>query len=269
MNKCWVTSISVELWKKLLDNINNFPYAYKLHTDDRICFYVLGTSEIRGIAIKNIHGLLEFTVIGNVDFFNISDNLSFIKDKLSITKYLKNYDGFANFGQYVECEDVDLIKIYMLTQHDLTINSTSDLKIAKPYNALYKLENTLRDFVHLQLNSVSKNWMKELIPDTNMIKRWEERMIKQNKNKKHSEHIENIISYSDFSDLKILIINKNNWKKCFSNYFDNKEQLQIRLDELQEIRNDVAHSRKISDDNMLLLDIYSSRICAAINRSDA
>jgi hypothetical protein len=54
------------------------------------------------------------------------------------------------------------------------------------------------------------------------------------------------LKYFDLSEYFEIIVNKANWDK-FSSFFNNKEQLQYRFNQLSVLRNGIRHSRDVSD----------------------
>jgi len=106
---------------------------------------------------------------------------------------------------------------------------------------LYTLENALRYFVATKIN---ENQAVAVI-DSDFIKDWE--------HAKHKEALpprkpldSNIIFYSSFEQLRRIITQNNNWDKIFKTYFGRQTSVISRLNELDEIRDTLAHNRIIS-----------------------
>lgn len=273
MSQNWISAITVSEWNSILENANNFSFLHKLAENDIICFYVLGTSSVKGIAQRNTEGLLKFSKIGDVNFFSISDRLGFVKDKEHVVKYLKNFHGFANLGKSLSSEDMEIITSNLTTQETSqakvaeshTVLVTENKKEGTPYETMFNLENTLREFVDEQLSSISKNWLKEKVPDPKMVEGWKNRMDDYNKRKTTITKDTKLIEFSDFYDLVTLIVNKGNWKTCFEKHFGNVGVIQAKMYELIPVRNDIAHNRNLTEEDIMMLNLYSSQILRMIN----
>ncbi len=106
---------------------------------------------------------------------------------------------------------------------------------------LYTLENALRYFVATKINENQA----VAVVDSDFIKDWE--------HAKHKEALpprkpldSHIIYYSSFEQLRRIITQSNNWDKIFKTYFGRQTSVISRLNELDEIRDTLAHNRIIS-----------------------
>ena len=105
----WIIVITIKEWNqflkiKILENID----APKISDGDLVCFYVVGTSSIKGIG-KKFNGSIHLEKIGDLNYFGISDRLEFVKDKENVVKYLKNFHGIANLGKPFSSTDMEVI----------------------------------------------------------------------------------------------------------------------------------------------------------------
>ena len=264
MKQYWFTSVNINMWDHISKNANDYEYKYKLDSGDQICFYVIGTSDIKGVAERNSEGVLKFTHVGNVNFFRISNNLKFIKNNKKNLEYLKNYDGFANYGNPINYEDMSTIITHISKNDKKNIYNDENSRICQGYVVLYKLENTLRYIVNEELTKKSSTWIKQ-VSDKKMIEEWKGRMEVHNKSIPENEKITDIMAFSDLDDLKMLIINRSNWKLYFENIFKSKSHFESAFTVFQDIRRDIAHSRQISDGNLLLFDKHAAKIHEYIN----
>jgi len=66
------------------------------------------------------------------------------------------------------------------------------------------------------------------------------------------------LEYLSFEHLQKLI--NNNWKDVFENVFGSQDKIALKLNELETIRNAIAHTRTLSDDGMQRLEQYSQDI---------
>jgi len=121
------------------------------------------------------------------------------------------------------------------------------------YKEIIAFERDLRSFIQENLGAFfGDSWILRGIPkvirDDWIVKR--ERDLKQGRTPE-----ENLINYADFSAYKEIIIY--NWKNIFSKYFGDKEQLRVRLDDLNNLlRISAMHARTITDD-----EIGTGRVC--------
>ena len=274
MSQDWISSVTVEEWNSILENSQSFGSVKTLGANDRVCFYVMGTSSFKGVATHTPDSLLTFEKVGDLNFFGIADSLEFVRDKENPTKYLNNFKGFANIGRPIPPGDMELIRSSISTQElpqarVEEIASELTPEEATPgtsYETIFNLENSLRVFIVKELSSVSNNWIKERVPDPQMVEAWKERMDDDNKRSGSSKQNASLIEYSDFYDLVTLIVNRGNWKKCFEKFFGNANVIQAKMYELVPIRNDIAHNRHLSEDNELMLRLYSKQILKLISQ---
>jgi hypothetical protein len=73
--------------------------------------------------------------------------------------------------------------------------------------------------------------------------------------------------YVDFTDYSKIIERRDNWQEAFRDVFRDKEAVLVKLRELEQIRNDIAHSRELSDLQMDLLRFNCRYLLAAIDGS--
>ena len=122
----------------------------------------------------------------------------------------------------------------------------------------------MRRLIEDKLQTVAKkNWLKERVPDKEMIERWKERMEEDTDYEGESR----LIDYSDFGDLSSIILKGDNWKCCFESVFGNKMQFEAKMVELQPIRKRIGHSRTLSDEDNDTLRLYSQKILRSIEKS--
>jgi len=114
------------------------------------------------------------------------------------------------------------------------------------YLAIYYIENSLRHFI----DEVFKEQYGETYSLSSYISKntqngIDERRKKEERNKWLDKRGSSDLSYLDFSDV-ITIINKN-WS-LFESFFPDQNWLKVKLDELGQIRNLVAHNSYLSLD---------------------
>lgn len=113
------------------------------------------------------------------------------------------------------------------------------------FTEITAFERDLRSFIEENLRTFfGDGWIRKAVPK-NTRDDWTEKREKDLKQGKTPE--ENLINYADFSAYKEIIIY--NWKNIFSTYFQDKEELRVRLDDLNNLlRTSTMHARTISDD---------------------
>jgi hypothetical protein len=105
---------------------------------------------------------------------------------------------------------------------------------------LYELENSLRQFVGSKIEE--KNG--EI--DQAFVKCWES--AKKKEFLPPRKPLESkLINYSSFEHLRKIITHNNNWDKIFRTYFGRPNGVISRINEVDEIRDTIAHNRILSD----------------------
>jgi len=125
----------------------------------------------------------------------------------------------------------------------------------KAYEYLYILESKLRGLIVEILSKKSEKqnlsgWTTLIQRD--IIKKCEKRADKE-KTSHQSLGSDRIVDYLEFGDIKLII--QKNWDE-FSRIFNNQGTIVSKLDELELIRNAVAHNRVLSLQEFKRLEIY-------------
>jgi len=125
----------------------------------------------------------------------------------------------------------------------------------KAYEYLYILESKLRGLIVEILSEKSEKqnlsgWTTLIQRD--IIKKCEKRADKE-KTSHQSLGSDRIVDYLEFGDIKLII--QKNWDE-FSRIFNNQGTIVSKLDELELIRNAVAHNRVLSLQEFKRLEIY-------------
>lgn len=132
---------------------------------------------------------------------------------------------------------------------------------------MFELENLLRLFIQERLEEKFKEeggWIKRI--PKRVIKKCEKR-AKREKESYQELGSDFLIDYADFGDLKRIILLKENWSKTFQEYFRNEAEIAIKLEELEPIRNTIAHNRSLSDKELNRLEVFSDDIKRCISRT--
>lgn len=163
-------------------------------------------------------------------------------------------------------------KLYLIRIHQ-KINEVREkgaitylAKIQDPpyYATLKTLESNLRECVEKELSKLDIDWWKTRVPG-DVRENCEKRV---NDRKRPYPWIELLdaspLHFADFPDYQKIICRSDNWRDSFETIFVTKETIHSKLQELEPIRNDIAHSRSISTESANLLSIYEGQITRAI-----
>lgn len=121
----------------------------------------------------------------------------------------------------------------------------------RAYQILFELENELRNFITSGLYARYKARWLDYIPKSDGWKQAKGRHSKHCKDAWERHQHYPLLAYSFFSDLKEAI--KDNWN-IFSNQFQPQDKFFEYFDRLEDLRNDVAHNRPISHQNLRELE---------------
>ena len=132
------------------------------------------------------------------------------------------------------------------------------------YESLKHLEFSLRISIEKALSEISADWWNERIP--NDVKQNAENRKRRNEKQWPWTAVDNlqVIHYIDFPDYAKIITRRDNWNAVFEKIFGNSERLTLKLNELEPIRNAIAHSRNISQRDILKLQLYTEEIATAL-----
>lgn len=181
--------------------------------------------------------------LGTKNNNELKANLKYLTDYSLINSNLHFGDGFS-----VRLTAAGYSMLDGPNDHGESVPMTSAYKI------LFILENQLRKFVEKRLtkqfgetywqDGISKN----LRYKVDKFKEEEDRHLWQVSETKTN------MEYLQFPDLlKIIKTNQEEFKKDFSDI----EQIELRLNELEEIRNAIAHMRTLSEDSIIRLEQYN------------
>ena len=121
----------------------------------------------------------------------------------------------------------------------------------RAYQILFELENEIRNFIVSGLYARYKAKWFDFIPESDGWNQAKGRHSKHRKDawKRHQTYP--LLAYSFFGDLKEAI--KDNWN-IFGNHFQPQDKFFGYFDRLEELRNDVAHNRPLSYQNLRELE---------------
>jgi hypothetical protein len=124
---------------------------------------------------------------------------------------------------------------------------------------LYKLENTLRQFVYSKIREKNGNI------DGAFQRSWESSKRKEFLPPRKPLECD-LINYSTFDQIKKIITQNENWSKIFQEYFGRPDGVISRINELDDIRDTIAHNRIISSFDYESLKILHKQILGCIEK---
>jgi len=130
--------------------------------------------------------------------------------------------------------------------------------------ALHQLEAGLRSCIERRLSELTPNWWMDRVP--------EETRLQAERRKANRERVwpwleggdHPLIEYLGFPDYAKIIFEPKNWEQTFSLVFVDTDALRVKLRELEPLRTDVAHSRKLAVAHQRRLETYAEDILTAI-----
>lgn len=173
------------------------------------------------------------------------------KDVLSLPQEIRNRVDIKLVSRVEEVLNEVLLDYKVEEEQE---NNQDDIvkKDMEAYLLVKDLEQALRDCIKTRLEKISQNWWKERIPPDvreNAEKRREIDALKKD-----------LIEYIDFSDYVKIITRKDNWRDCFKDIFESEETLRTKMRELEPIRNNIMHSRPITEEEKKKLGLYAREI---------
>ncbi len=126
---------------------------------------------------------------------------------------------------------------------------------------LYNIEVALREFIIDALgNEFGPLWWKERIPSD--IKDIALQGLRDEITSKRIKLIpHHPVYYIDFAELLIIIIEKDNWEEVFKLKFRREEIIFTILSEIENIRNNVAHNRRATKEDVTIVQsIYEKTV---------
>ncbi|WP_304174664.1 CBS domain-containing protein [Limnochorda pilosa] len=148
------------------------------------------------------------------------------------------------------------------------IVTSMDLVVqVRPAIILDELEDELRAFLTRELARTGPDWWERRVP-TPVRKRCESRRQDELAGLPAAlaqvEQETPLLEYASFGDYLAIILEDRNWQELFQPIFRSKEWVMRRFTDLRELRNRVAHNRKLDPDRCELLDVYAGEFLAAI-----
>jgi DNA sulfur modification protein DndB len=139
-----------------------------------------------------------------------------------------------------------------------------DRENQEPYRLMRRVEESLRESIADCLSAVTKNWWKERIPQDVREKAQERKDLDESpwpwmEGKQYPAHF-----YMNFSEYSKVISKRDNWREAFGRVFRDEEWVRVVLKDLEKIRNDIAHSRDLSERQLTVLKLYSGDLARVL-----
>jgi hypothetical protein len=143
-----------------------------------------------------------------------------------------------------------------------TVTDNADI-MTSAYRTLFRLENFLRQFIESQMRAkYGSDWWDKHVSAAVKAKVDEMRQHEHSMSWQVSE-VNSNTEYLLFDHLqKIIMIN---WIDVFRPLFGEQAKIDLRLKELESIRNSIAHARRLSLDGMNRLEQYSQDLLNMMN----
>jgi len=183
------------------------------------------------------------------------------------TEFLVTSESFLNYVNEIldsrssSFQDFRSQIVEVDTCHSLTINDKNALeetasKIEKQHSHLKEFdtptfeivgyfEREMRKFIKKNLEmGLNTNWFESSL-DMKSREKIEERISKEKERTKGFEEPENPLYYALLETLRDIIIRRDNWDLCFSKYFEDKRVFSVKMEEIVDVRNRIAHFHPI------------------------
>lgn len=146
----------------------------------------------------------------------------------------------------------------------LIYNSVGEQRCKDGYERLHALENELRIYILKKLMlKLGRSWWGKAVPEAVKQKKWNspKELKEKELNSKicDSETMLQLIHYTNFGDLKKIIEDEKNWNAIFKFIFEDQKVI-YKLEELEPIRNKIAHNRYLTEENEAALKFYYGQL---------
>jgi hypothetical protein len=132
------------------------------------------------------------------------------------------------------------------------------------YRLLFAIEVGLRELIIATLAAkCGAFWYKHRLPG-DILAAYREGSNQQRRTKWLQLVPHHPIYYIDFPHLRVVIEQSDNWEDVFKEMFERKDVFVATLSELEPIRNAVAHNRKVSREDLRVVEAAYNKISAAI-----
>lgn len=140
-----------------------------------------------------------------------------------------------------------------LSDYPLHMRSEA-LRMSRLYASIYCFENSIRELIKERLESnFGSDWWQNGV-QRKVREKAEERMHKALDNSWLEIQSTDVISFADFGNLTDIIVEQ--WE-IFTDLIPSQHWLKQRLDELEQVRNFIAHNRYLSEAEFQRIEMYT------------
>ena len=178
-----------------------------------------------------------------------------------LLKKFASIEGFAKLETKIRKTIVILTEI---REENLIYNSQiykfqevqESLKITEHQAIITNLELALREFIKCKMIEVSSDWWDSRVPKRVRQDAESRKMCKKYYDLKIIKN--DVMEYLYFVDYSKIITREENWNDVFKKVFGEKDIISVKLKELNDIRREIMHSRKLSRKQIQRLNLNSS-----------
>ena len=134
------------------------------------------------------------------------------------------------------------------------------------YARLKSLEQALRDLIQGRLRKLTAQWWETRVPQGVRMNAEKRLQARDRKWPWHNDGSTSPIDFLDFSDYAKIITDPPNWNDAFREVFGEAKVIEVKLLELEPIRNAIAHSRDISQQHREKLRLYSGELLTLMGK---
>lgn len=117
--------------------------------------------------------------------------------------------------------------------------------IAPIFDLIGYFEQEMRNYIESTLETaLGKTWFDSALDDISR-EEIDKRIFKEKKRRMSYPYPGNPLNYTILENLKDIILRRENWNLCFSQYFDDKKTFEVKMQEVIDARNRIAHFHPI------------------------
>jgi len=186
---------------------------------------------------------------------------SFRLHRNTLIKYRSEYSDLlpsTKSPEEIIRERIDVSKTPSLTRTDIE----NAFKMGQVYVALHCLENSVRSLLRKVLeDKLGEYWWDKAASDP-MKRKLSERKSREEKNKWLTSRGADELNYMDWGDLVTLI---RKFPKEFESFIGSTKFAELRLEELENLRNTIAHNGVLPDDEIARIELYFKDWCKQVS----
>lgn len=203
---------------------------------------------------RNLRRLKDVTVGDRYKSFRLHRN--------ALIKYRSEYTNLfppSPSPEEIIRERLDVSSTPSLTSTDIK----NAYKMGQVYVAIHCLENSVRNLIRMVLTStLGEQWWDKATSDS-MKRRLSERKSREAKYKWLTSRGADELNYIDWGDLVTLI---RKFPKEFETFIGSTKFAELKLEELENLRNTIAHNGVLPDDEIARVELYFKDWCKQVSK---